>query len=77
MRFDPNYIDLATIPYIYVPPIKGIKSPQTVEEHISPLLDDKGMTRIQEIVGVLLYYPRVIDSFIVTAVNTIRPYRRH
>ena len=64
-------VGLATTPCIYVPPIKGIKAPQMVQEPLSPLLDDKGKTRIQEIVGVLLYYSRVIDSFIATAVNML------
>ena len=52
-------------------PIKGIRSPQTVEEHISPSLDDKRKTRIQEVVGVLLYYSKVIDSSIAIAVNRL------
>ena len=42
-----------------------------VEESASPPLNEKGKTRIQEVVGVLLYYSRVIDSFIATAVNML------
>ena len=41
-----------------------------VEESTSPPVDEKGRTRIQELVGVLLYYSRVIDSSI-AAVNLL------
>ena len=46
-RFDPGGVGLTTTPCIYAPPIKGIRSPQMVEERISPPLDDKRKTRIQ------------------------------
>ena len=68
-RLDPDGVGVAATPYIYLPPIKGIRSPQMVEESISSPLDGKDKTRIQEIVRVLLYYSRVIDSSTVTVVQ--------
>ena len=40
-------------------------------EDITPPLDQKGKTLIQELVWVLLYYFRVIDSTIPTTVNLL------
>ena len=48
-RFDPDGVGLATTPCIYIPPIKGIKAPQMVEELTSPPLDEKGKTRVQKL----------------------------
>ena len=70
-RFDFDGVGLATTPCIYVPPIKSIKAPQMVEESTSPPVDEKCKTRIQVIVGVLLYYSRATDSSIATAVNML------
>ena len=42
-----------------------------VEETTSPPLDEKGKTCIQEVVGELLFYSRVIDSSITTAVRML------
>ena len=50
--FDPDGVGLATTPCIYVPPIKGIKAFQMVKESTSPALDEKGKTRIQEVLAI-------------------------
>ena len=70
-RFDPDGTGLATTPCMYTPPIKGVRTLQMIEEITSPPLDQKGKTRIQELVGVLLHYSRVIDSTITTAVKML------
>ena len=52
----------------------GILSPQVVEESTLSPLDVKGKTRLQEIVGVILY-SKLIDSFIATAVDMLSEQR--
>ena len=41
-RFDPDGVGSTTTPCVYVPPIKGKRAPQMVEEIISPPLNEKG-----------------------------------
>jgi hypothetical protein len=58
-------------PSKFTPPNYGAKQQLTELEDASDLLDASGKQRIQEIVGVLLYYARAIDSTMLVALGTI------
>jgi hypothetical protein len=60
----------AASPAIYLPPKYG-KGTQFVAVDTSPLLTSAQITRVQEVVGVFLYYARCVDSRILPAVNDI------
>ena len=51
----------------------GYKGTQqyTIDQDNSPLLQKKGITRIQSITGSFLYYARAMDSTILPALNEI------
>ncbi len=57
-------------PMAYVPPVYGA-AVQRPSRDTLPALDAAGITRIQQIVGVLLYYSRAIDTTLSTALNKI------
>ena len=57
-------------PYKHVPIIYGAKTQHVVED-TSPKLPPKEITRIQNIVGTLLYYARAVDCTLSTAFSTI------
>ena len=40
-------------------------------EDTSPPLDAKGITRLQEVIGTLLYYARAVDSTMLVALGTL------
>ena len=61
-------LQLNTLP---PPPLKEFILPRRFEESTSSPLDQKDKTRIQKLVGVLLYYSRAIDSTITTAINML------
>ena len=56
----------------HVPVKYGVKTRQyALELDTSPLLDQKGITYAQQMVGSLLYYARAIDGTMLPALNTI------
>jgi hypothetical protein len=58
-------------PSKFTPPNYGAKQQLTELEDVSDLLEASGKQRIQEIVGVLLYYARAVDSTMLVALGTI------
>lgn len=59
-------------PSIYVTPTYGHNGPQLpVAVDDSPLLDKDGIKRLQEIIGVFLFYARAVDSTMLTAINKL------
>jgi hypothetical protein len=58
-------------PHAWVAPTYGAATQLTAPPDQSPALDAKGATRIQEVVGVLLYYARAVDSTMLVALGTI------
>lgn len=70
-RFCPNLKAGASSPAIYVAPRYGAQSQTTVEPDDGPVLPPCGVKLLEEICGVMLYYARLIDSTMLTAVNHI------
>jgi hypothetical protein len=58
-------------PSKFTPPNYGAKQQLTELEDASDLLEASGRQRIQEIVGVLLYYARAVDTTMLVALGTI------
>ena len=58
-------------PHEWIPPTYGQKIQYSHEPAPSPLLSTKETTRIQEIVGTLLYYARAVDPTMLPAINDI------
>jgi hypothetical protein len=58
-------------PIKYTPPVYGTNLTQSVYEDTSPPLDAISTKRIQKIVGLLLYYARIIDSTMIVAVTKL------
>lgn len=72
-RFCPGIKKGSRSPAVYVPPRMGALG-QTIEvEQVDdmPLLTNDGIKRLQEIIGVMLYYARAVDNTMLTAVNHI------
>ena len=69
-RFVPDLSHGAETPALYVPPIYGAKV-QSPHTDTSPLLSPAEKTRIQAIVGSLLFYARGVDPTILPAVNMV------
>jgi len=80
----PNYIQQALIrfgitpsnistdsPLLYVPPVYGSSKQQKPTTDDTPKLNDDQIKRLQEVVGVLLYYARAVDPTIIVAVHKI------
>jgi hypothetical protein len=80
----PGYIKNALQRYNHEPPSKqqhcpyppqpkkyGSAAQEPTPIDTSPTLDKNGITRIQQIVGTILYYARAVDITILTALNTI------
>lgn len=63
-------------PYQHVPIIYGKKT-QMVIEDTSPKLQPAEITRIQNIVGTLLYYARAVDCTLAAALSTISSQQAH
>ena len=70
-RFHPAPFPPTHSPMIYVPIAYGKASVQTILPTADQPLQPAAVKRCQEIVGCLLYYARVIDSSMLTAVNAI------
>jgi hypothetical protein len=58
-------------PHEWIAPTYGASVQYTAPEDTSAPLDKQGIKRIQEIVGVLLYYARAIDNTMLVALNDI------
>jgi hypothetical protein len=72
-RFGASDIKGAHSPSIYVPPTYGAKlqmAPEIDTDDDNPLTQAE-ITRIQEIVGVFLFYSRAVDSTMLTALSKI------
>lgn len=69
-RFCPGSTATASTPGIYVPPQYGAHTQTAVIDGTAPL-DEPALTRLRGIVGCLLYYARVIDYTMLTALNGI------
>jgi hypothetical protein len=70
-RFNRLHIKGANSPIIYVPPKYGqINQEVYTESQITPLSDSDKL-RLQEIVGVFLFYARAVDPLMLTAINKI------
>ena len=46
-------------------------SPNSCPPDVSALLDAAGITRVQEIIGVLLYHARAVDNTLLVALGTL------
>jgi hypothetical protein len=75
-RFCPNSTHTANSPGIYVPPAYGVRTQTAVIDATTPL-DGPEIKRLQEIVGCLLYYARVIDYTMLTVLNGISSEQAH
>ena len=49
----------------------GAKVQKALDENTSPPLDAKGINRVQQIVGALLYYVRAVDNKLLVALNAV------
>jgi hypothetical protein len=58
-------------PHAWEPPSYGAKIQLTSETVVSPPLDKAGITRLQEVIGTLLYYARAVDSTMLVALGTL------
>lgn len=58
-------------PHAWVPPNYGSTIQLSPLEDTSPPLDKPGITRVQQIIGTLLYYARAIDSTMLVALSTL------
>jgi len=65
-------------PMVYLPPVYGSTTPQLAPppDH-SPSLDKAGILRLQEIIGVFLFYARAIDGTMLTAVTKLSSSQAH
>lgn len=58
-------------PRLYVPPLKGIKGPQQLRDQTSPAVDAASKTRLQSVVGSVLWYARTVDVTFLEAVGAL------
>jgi hypothetical protein len=73
-RFCPHITRGSRSPAVYVPPKMGAQGQLVDNDHevdTSPKLPPAGIKRLQEIVGVMLYYARAVDGTMLPAVNYI------
>jgi hypothetical protein len=81
--FMPGYVEKAFLKFQHTKPTKSVDAPykhtsilygakqRYAVEDTSPKLSDKEVTRVQNIVGTLLYYARAVDSTLASALSTI------
>ena len=62
---------MQTCPYTPAPKQFGSAAQRPLPPDISPLLDKKGIKRVQQIVGSILYYARAVDMTVLMALSTI------
>jgi hypothetical protein len=58
-------------PHAWIKPQYGASTQLTAPIDTSPLLDKDGVTRIQQIIGVFLYYARAVDSTMLVALGSL------
>ena len=58
-------------PYKYINPTYSTQPPELIPEDTSTPLIKSQITRIQQIVGTLLYYTRAVDTILLTTLNDI------
>ena len=59
-------------PHRYNKPVYGRKQPQqALQEDDSEPLDDAGVKRVRQVIGVLLFYARAVDNTLLKALNTL------
>jgi len=58
-------------PHAWQKPQYGAKTQYAPSEDESPLLDSAGTKHVQEVLGVLLFYARAVDSTMLPAIGTI------
>jgi hypothetical protein len=58
-------------PHEWIQPIYGKTTQAPTPDDTTPILDAKGITRLQQIVGTLLYYARAVDSTMLVALGTL------
>jgi hypothetical protein len=58
-------------PYTPAPKKFGAQAQTPLEDYSSPLLDEKGIKRVQKIVGSILYYARAVDMTVLMALSGI------
>ncbi len=58
-------------PYSPEPKKFGANAQTPLEVNFSPVLDDKGIKRVQKIVGSILYYARAVDMMVLMALSAI------
>ena len=61
----------------YHSPVYGRKTPQQCAEDTSPMLSPERTKRLQQIVGVILYYARIIDSTMLHKISQIASAQAH
>ena len=64
-------------PHKYRAIVYGAKQQYAHVESSSPSLDEKGVRRVQEIVGATLFYGRAVDNKLLVAINTISSQQAH
>jgi hypothetical protein len=60
-----------TCPYTPAPKQFGLEAQGPLPQDESPLLNKKGIKRVQQIVGSILYYARAVDMTVLMALSTI------
>ena len=58
-------------PHQHRPIVYGAKTQPALEQDTSPKLDSAGITRVQRIVGALLYYARAVDNKLLVSLSAI------
>jgi hypothetical protein len=58
-------------PHAWIKPQYGASTQLTAPIDTSPLLNKNGVTRIQQIIGIFLYYARAIDSTMLIALGSL------
>ena len=67
MKFDPTHKEHS--PHKHSVPIYGTKTQYTLKESDLPTLSKKEATRVQQIVGSLLYYAQAVDPTLLVALG--------
>ena len=70
-RFGKEHVKGTDSPLIYVPPHYGAKTQLAASEDESAPLSAKEIKEVREIVGVFLFYARVVDPTMVTPISKI------
>jgi hypothetical protein len=71
-RFGANDLRGVNSPLVYVPPTYGPQTQIIKDESTKlPSLTPAQLLRLQEVVGVFLYYSRAVDPLMITAINKI------